>query len=314
MPVPKVSIIIPTHSRPQLLRRAIESARKAGTDVEVIVVDDASVDETAEICRNLEGIRYVRLDHRQGVAGARNVGILASSAEMVAFLDDDDLRLPGSLDRQVEALARNLEAGFVCGSMLMADQEGSLTGEVSAPNSSGSRDVFWELLELNFPVMPISVVIRKRCFNRVGLLDSNLPGLDDWDIFVRIAELYPVVVLDQPVSIYRKATPFSGQGSSHQGEHLSRIARHQLRLLRLPRVKAAPLSQQREVRRRAVNRIADVLFWNAAHAICKGAYGFAYANVAAALRVNPLRALRPAGYRKLVLILRQQRKRKGTHA
>src|SRR5216684_5678821 len=96
--MPGISVIIPTHSRPKLLPRAIESARAAGTDVEIIVVDDASADDTAAACRELADIKYVRLDRNQGVAGARNVGLLASTGDFIAFLDDDDLRLPGSLE------------------------------------------------------------------------------------------------------------------------------------------------------------------------------------------------------------------------
>ena len=307
--MPKVSIIIPTHSRPQLLPGAVESALKAGTDVEVIVVDDASVDGTAEVCRSLRRIKYVRLEHNQGVAGARNVGILASSADFIAFLDDDDLRLPGSLDRQVDALLANNEAGLVCGPMLLADQEGNLTGEVSAPkghegDKGDKGDEFWNLLELNFPVMPISAVIRKRCFSSVGLLRNNLHGIDDWDIFVRIAELYPVLVLDQPVGIYRKPTPFSMQGSSPQAQHLSNVARHQLELLRLPRARAATANKRREVRRRALSRIVDTLLGNAVQAIRQRAYEFGFANAVAALRLNPRRALRPRGYRRLRLVMR----------
>lgn len=307
--MPKVSVIIPTHSRPHLLPRAVESARQAGTDVEVIVIDDASTDQTAEVGRALEGIKYIRLEHNQGVAGARNVGILASTADFVAFLDDDDLRLPGSLDSQIKALIDHPEAGLVCGAMLIADQDGHLTGEVSVPQHSG-EDVFWGALELDFPVLPISVVIRKECFTRVGLLDNNLPGIDDWDILVRIAELYPVVGSSLPVSVYRKPTPFSRQGSSAQARHLYRAARHQLRLLRLPRARVAPTSKLRDVRRRTVNRIADTLLWNAAQALVNGAYVFACTNVLTALRLNPLRVLRPASYRKLVSRFRQRRRNK----
>src|SRR4029077_888544 len=107
--MPSVSIIIPTHNRPHLLPRAVESARAAGTDVEIIVVDDASVDETVLVCRELAGIKYIRMERNQGVAGARNIGIMASSSEFIAFLDDDDLRLPGSLDLQTESLAAHPE-------------------------------------------------------------------------------------------------------------------------------------------------------------------------------------------------------------
>ena len=135
--MPNVSVIIPTHNRPHLLARAVESARLAGSDVEVIVVDDASTDETAAVCQGLEGIKYIRLDRNQGVAGARNVGILASTAKYIAFLDDDDLRLPSTLDLQLEALEKNPAAGFVCGAMRMLDQQYQPTGEVSAPRHAG---------------------------------------------------------------------------------------------------------------------------------------------------------------------------------
>lgn len=302
----KVSVIIPTHRRPHLLPRAVQSALRAGTDVEVIVVDDASTDSTANVCRQLQGIRYIRLENNLGVAGARNVGILASSADYIAFLDDDDLRLPGSLDYQLEALSKNEAAGFVCGPMLIADHDGNLTGEVSAPKSAGG-DVFWELLELGLPVLPISVVVRKKCFTPVGMLRHDLSGIDDWDMFVRIAELFQVVVVDQPVSIYTKPTPSSGQGSSAQSQHLRRAARHQLQLLRLPRARRASSSRKRRARKLALNRIADTLLKNAVMGICESSYSYACRNTLAALRLSPLQALRPTNYKKVASTLLHRR-------
>src|SRR5258708_33457598 len=117
--MPSASIIIPTYNRRRLLPRAVASARAAGKDIEIIVVDDASVDETALVCRELGGLKYIRLDRNQGVAGARNIGILASTSEFIAFLDDDDLRLPDSLDLQTQMLRANPAAGLVCGAMLI---------------------------------------------------------------------------------------------------------------------------------------------------------------------------------------------------
>src|SRR3989442_8558266 len=152
--MPRVTVIIPTYDRPQMLSRAVDSARSAGTDVEIIVVDDASSDTTAEVCRDLPGIKHVRLERNQGVAGARNIGIFESTAQYVAFLDDDDLRLPGSLDLQAEVLDKNPEAGFVCGAMIIADQDYRPTGEIIRPRHTAA-DAFWHLLELDFPVMPL---------------------------------------------------------------------------------------------------------------------------------------------------------------
>jgi glycosyltransferase involved in cell wall biosynthesis len=296
--MPKVSIIIPTCNRPQLLPRAVESARAAGTDVEIIVVDDASQDETAAVCARLSGIKYIRLERNQGVAGARNVGILASSAEFVAFLDDDDLRLSGSLDWQLAQLAAAPGAGFVCGAMLIADQNYRPTGEVSTPPEMDG-DVFWQLLELDFPVMPLSLVIRKHCFLSVGLLNRRIPGIDDWDILVRIAELFPVITGAEPVGIYRQPAPCSGQGSSVQSDQLARAANHQLQLFELPRVKTLPKSQRQAIRRRTINRVADTLLWSAWKNLPQKEFGFAAANIAAALRLNPFRALRPAVVRRM---------------
>ena len=294
----RASVIIPTFDRPHSLPRAVKSARLAGGDVEIIVVDDASTDETAAVCKQLEDIKYIRLERNQGVAGARNVGILASTGKYVAFLDDDDLRLPGSIDIQVRALEANREAGFVCGAMVMTDQDHQPTGEVFVPKQP-SGDVFWELLELDFPVMPLSTLIRKECLLRVGLLNPRLGGIDDWDIFVRIAELYPVLVINDPIGRYRQPTPSSAQGSSDQGAQLLRAARHQLRLLRLPRAQSAPASQRRSIRRKTLNRIADTLLWSAARRLPEKEFGFVWRNTVTALRLNPLRAIRPRAYQKL---------------
>jgi glycosyltransferase involved in cell wall biosynthesis len=297
--MPRISVIIPTHSRPQLLARAVASAYEAGTGVEVIVVDDASSDETAQVCQKLGGIKYVRLERNQGVAGARNVGLMHSRGEFISFLDDDDLRLPGSLDLQAATLDSHPEAGFVCGAMVMADQDYRPTGEVTHPNHPGG-DVFWKTLELDFPVMGLSTLIRRECFLRIGLLRADLIGIDDWDIFVRLAEVYPAVVIQEPVGLYRQPTVRSGQGSSARAAQLHRVARHQPQLLRLPRAMSASRKKRRTIRRLTINRIADTLLWNAARLLPYHEFRQAGTNVWIALQLNPLRAIRPGAYRKLI--------------
>jgi glycosyltransferase involved in cell wall biosynthesis len=295
--MPRISVIIPTHSRPDHLARAVNSALRAGEDVEVIVVDDASADETAEVCRSLEGIKYVRLDRNQGVAGARNVGVLASSADFIAFLDDDDVRLPGTLDLQLKELLNDPAVGFVCGPVLCADQGGGLTGEVSSPKHGGG-DMFWELLRLEFPVFPLTVVMRKDCFFTVGLFNRDIPGLDDWDLLVRVAELYKVAVVTEPVGVYRMATPYSGQGTSGLPLHLLRIAEQQLKLLDLPRVAAATRRERRATRKSALNNISDILLWNVFTWLPRGAYRYSSSCLVTALRVNPRGVFRLTVFRK----------------
>ena len=184
----KVSVIIPTFNRPHLLPQAVESVHRAGRDIEVIVVDDASTDSTAEVCATLREIKYIRLDRNQGVAGARNVGLLESTGEFIAFLDDDDLRLPDSLDHQVSLLEANHEAGFVGSGVLLAAHDGVDTGKVAIPRGE-SGDIFWRVLGLDVHLIPGSVLLRKQCFLEIGLFNQKLAGIDDWDLWTRIAEV-----------------------------------------------------------------------------------------------------------------------------
>ena len=290
--MPKVSVIIPTHSRPHLLPRTIQSAREAGADVEVIVVDDASTDATASVCGSIADIRYVRAERNQGVAGARNIGLLASTADYVAFLDDDDLRLPGSLDRQLDLLEAMPEAAMACGGLIIGDQDCQPTDHTEKPGCP-SGDVFWEMLALEFYILPITTVLRKSRLLQVGLFDRTLAGIDDWDRWVRLTELFPVVADDEPVAIYRQPTPVSGQGSSNEARHNWRCSRHQLKLLQLPRAAAAPEAQRRAVRHRTLNRLSDYLIYSAARWLPYGQGEFARKNLMMALRLNPRRAARP---------------------
>ncbi|HEY8203448.1 MAG TPA: glycosyltransferase family 2 protein [Pyrinomonadaceae bacterium] len=294
----KTSVIIPTHNRPERLPRAVESARMAGRDVEVIVVDDASTDQTAQVCRSLNGIKYVRVDRNQGVAGARNIGLMHSEAEYVTFLDDDDLRIPGSIDLQIRALSEKTKAGFACGGMIIVDQDYQPTGAVTHPGYP-SGDVFWHLLEFDFPAMGLSTLIRKECFLRAGLYRKRLDGIDDWDMLVRLAEIYQAVVIPEPMGIYRQPTAQSGQGSSSYAALLYRVAQHQKQLFKLPRVTGAPNKTKRAVRRGTLNRISDTLLARAAFLMARGELGLAAENIKVALRLRPSRACRPQSYLKL---------------
>ena len=110
---------------------------------------------------------------------------------------------------------------------------------------------------------------------------------------MRIAEVRPVVVDDLPVSIYRCATPQSGQGSSALARHLMAAVKHQKRLFNLPRVKELPMRLRREVRSKTKRRVSDTLSWQAAEQLPRGAFRFAAASVLAAFHLCPLQALRP---------------------
>lgn len=291
--MPKVSVIITTHSRPHLLPRAVKSALDAGTDVEVIVVDDASTDETAEVCQKLQGIKYIRTERNQRTAGARNLGILASSAEYISFHDDDDVRLPGSLDKQTAILEENPDLALVYGQSLVGDDDCVPIGSAPHPAECLEGDVFWEMLSRDF-ITCGAVVFRKACLYKVGLLEKELYRIDDWDLWVRLTEIYPIKALKEPVYIWREATPNSQQGTSNLADMFS-IATgvYQQRWLKLPRAKQASKLQRREVFRKAQNWMSLILVWEGITGIRERQTAITKRNFRAIWRINPKFFFRP---------------------
>jgi len=296
--MPKTSLVITTCNRPDLLPRAVESARAAGGDIEIVVVDDASTDGTAAVCKSLAAINYVRLEKNQGVAGARNVGLLASQGEYVAFLDDDDQRLPGSLELQIDALEREPQAGLIYGQAMLGAQDGKPTGR-AYPSQGPQGDIFWDLLSRNF--IPCgSVVFRRACLERVGLLEERIPGLDDWDLWVRISEVYPVVATMTPVSIWRRSTPVSGQGTSDSARLVSACVR-QFRdvWMKLQRAAAAPRKTRRTAWQKFSENMAEHLIWESARSLRHGRTGQPLRNLSILRQLDALALLRIAEHRAL---------------
>lgn len=287
--MPRVSVIIPTFNRAALLPRAVESALAAGRDTEVIVVDDASTDETPRVCAGLRGIRYLRLERNLGVAGARNAGVLESSAELVTALGDDDVRLPGSLDAQVRLLEASPEAAFCYGPVLLADARRHLpTGALMPADGCPTGDIFWELLEGNF-VPDLAVVARKRLLVEQNLFDTGLPLVEDWDMWLRLTERYPVVAVEEPVAIYRFPDPASGQLTSDSFGMLRQTLRVQKSISALPRPRGAPKSWRR-ARRRLLDKAYKALLFEAGNALAEGERAAAREKLRAAFRLRPLRA------------------------
>ncbi len=105
--MPKVSVVVLTHNRRRLLRRAISSIlNQTFQDFEIVLVDDASTDNTPEVVRSFGDarIKYIRHEVNKGEAGSRNTGVTSSSGDYIAFLDDDDEWLPEKLEQQVRLL------------------------------------------------------------------------------------------------------------------------------------------------------------------------------------------------------------------
>jgi cellulose synthase/poly-beta-1,6-N-acetylglucosamine synthase-like glycosyltransferase len=287
--LPRVSVIIPTYNRAALLPRAVESALAAGDDLEVIVVDDASDDETPRVCASLPGIRYLRLDQNAGVARARNAGVLESRAEFITTLGDDDLRLPGSLDAQLRLLEESPEVAFCYGRVLVGDARRILpTGEV-VPARCPVGDIFWELLEQNF-VPDLSVVARKVKLVEVGLFKPELNGIEDWDMWLRLSERWHVAAVAEPVAVYRRANAGSGQICSDSIGMYRQMLRVQKMALRFSRARAATRAARRHARRRLLDLAYEAMIYEAEQARAEGDSVSARVKLREAFRLQPLRA------------------------
>ena len=288
--VPSVSVVITTYNRARLLPRAIESAQNAGSDLEVIVVDDCSTDETPEVCAKMRGIRYVRLNTNQGLASARNAGIAESRSEFIAFLDDDDLRLPGSIDKQLQTLAADDRIALCYGQALIGDAQRQLpTGEIY-PLDCPQGDVFWDLLEENFIPMP-TVLVRKSSLCSEGGFNTTLTLIEDWDMWLRLSERFSLAALVEPVAIYRKAVAESGQMCSSGAALCKQAVRVQEMALNRPRAQSSTAIKRRHAQRKFRHRAHHILMTEAANLIHEGNAASARANLKDAFRLRPFRTV-----------------------
>jgi len=197
--MPKVSVIIPTHNRAEFLRSAIASVlNQTFQDFEIVIIDDASKDHTQEVIANFNDAR-IKVIHNQiskGAAGARNIALINTSCEYIAFLDDDDEWLPEKLKIQTCLLDNSPpEVG------------GIYTYSFIKEKASGRVLSIWnyEIKEFSKEnvITTSSVLLRRECFEKCGLFDENMPTGSDYDMWIRISEKFSFdIIKDALVNYY----------------------------------------------------------------------------------------------------------------
>jgi glycosyltransferase involved in cell wall biosynthesis len=197
MSSPQVSIVLPTYNRRQVLSRAIESVlAQSMADFELIVVDDNSTDGTREWLATLTDPR-LRLLHRKtrsGAAAARNAGIRAAQAELIAFQDSDDEWLPRKLETQLALMRANPACGWIGGSYHV----GQHTIRSQALIDGNGYEL--ELLT-GEPFVTPAWLVRRECLFDCGLFDESMPCLEDWDLIFKLASRYRFRAVDEVVLI-----------------------------------------------------------------------------------------------------------------
>ncbi|MEX2641948.1 MAG: glycosyltransferase family 2 protein [Acetobacterales bacterium] len=209
---PKVSVVVPTYNRARLLRRAIDSALgQSHRDLELLIVDDASTDRTADMVASYRDsrIRYFRQPANAGVAAARNRGMREAKGSLIAFLDSDDMWLPQKLELQVDMFERGPPAlGLVHCAVEILDAGGS--GRVVVPREGGLlRD---RLLLSNVLAGGSCAMIRRSVIAVVGFFDEQLPAIEDYDYWLRIARFFRVDYVPEVLVRYddRTGPPVAG--------------------------------------------------------------------------------------------------------
>lgn len=202
--MPKVSIILPTYNRADMIRPAVESARaQTFTDWEAIVVDDGSSDDTRAVIAGISDARVRYLyQANKGLPGARNTGIRASSGEYVAFLDSDDAFLPEKLARQVPVLDARPELGLTAGGFIEVDAHMQVIREVRPWEKTPALELPDWVRACPFCVG--SPLVRRAWLERAGLFDEGMRFVEDWDLWLRMAALgCRMEWLREPVYLYR---------------------------------------------------------------------------------------------------------------
>jgi glycosyltransferase involved in cell wall biosynthesis len=201
--MPKVSVVIPAYNAMNYLPETLQSVlRQTFTDFEVLIINDGSSDNIKEWGAEQTDSRVKLISQtNQGQSAARNLGIALAKGEYIAFLDADDLWEPTMLEKQVRCLEENPTAGLAYHWTALIDENGKATGRVMGSDASGN--ILKQILEKNIIDCP-SVVVRRCCFNNVGLFEENLRFNEDWEMWIRIASRYEFAVTKEPLVYYRQ--------------------------------------------------------------------------------------------------------------
>ena len=200
--MPLVSVVIPAYNQARYLTEALQSAiAQTLGDLEIILVDDGSTDQTVQIVKGINDprLRYIYQENR-GLSAARNTGIRNSGGEYLTFLDSDDQFLPSKLELLTRALQNHPESGIAAGQAIPIDDQGNRIGKIF---DKPLPDDPTELL-LGNPLHVGSVLLRRSWQQKVGYFDESLRSYEDWDMWLRLAFAgCRSLWVAKPVSLYR---------------------------------------------------------------------------------------------------------------
>ena len=183
----QVSVIVPTRNRRELLPFTLYSAlAQQAVDFEILVIDDASDDDTAAVADALDDgrVRVIRLDKPSGVSAARNRGVESARGDWLAFLDDDDLWAPEKLARQLAAAHESGRDWAYTGAVVFLGDQ-FIRAQVPVPPDAMVKTL------LRYDAIPgggSNVIMRRALWSRTGPFDTQLRSGEDWEMWIRLAK------------------------------------------------------------------------------------------------------------------------------
>jgi len=203
---PLISVIIPTFNHGDYIEKAIDSVlQQSYKELEIIVVDDGSTDNTAGIILKYgERIKYIRQRNGGGNA-ARNRGIRESRGELLAFLDADDYWIQDKLAKQIPEIIREESVGIVGCGYFVIDVAGNIIKGPVIRSNYRTREELYNALTTGqiIPASASGALIRKQCFRDVGEFDETLKMGQEWDMWLRLTKIYHASFIQEPLVCIR---------------------------------------------------------------------------------------------------------------
>ncbi|MCF2970777.1 glycosyltransferase [Synechococcus sp. Nb3U1] len=223
--MPLISVIIPAFNAAPTLETTLRSVMNQNfVDIEILVIDDGSDDETVAIAQRLakEDSRiYVFSYPNGGVSASRNRGICHAQGEYLSFIDADDLWTSNKLAAQYEALQIHKKAAVAYSWTDNIDAEGNLVQEGIRTQAAGY--ILPELLQINLLQNGSNPLIRRFAFETVGGFDESLLNADDWDMWLRLAQHYEFVLVAEPQVLYRRSETSKSAKVLRMEQHARRV-------------------------------------------------------------------------------------------
>ena len=229
---PSVDVIIPAYNISRHLRAAIESVNaQSYRDWRIVVVDDGSTDDTQGVLRPLQEQLGSRLTYLKqpnaGPSAARNTGIRASSGELVAFLDGDDLWIPDRLAESVACLQSRPEAALSYGLVTRIAEDGRVIDTWAGNGKPNEGRIASQIYMRAVEFPSVTVTVRRAALTAVGLFDERMRATEDRDLWLRIAQQHEVAFIPKVLALYRvAASSASGNFDKMMAAQLHFIQKH----------------------------------------------------------------------------------------